>query len=44
MPTKPGVYATFKTSQGTIVTELFEKDAPEIQLEQSEPKKNKGEK
>ena len=29
MPTKPGVYATFKTNQGTIVTELFEKDAPE---------------
>jgi len=29
MPTKPGVYATFKTNRGTIVTELFEKDAPE---------------
>ena len=29
MPTKPGTYATFKTSQGTIVCELFEKDAPE---------------
>jgi peptidyl-prolyl cis-trans isomerase A (cyclophilin A) len=29
MPTKAGVYATFKTSQGTIVSELFEKDAPE---------------
>ncbi len=29
MPTKPGVYATFKTNQGTIVAELFEKDAPE---------------
>ncbi|MCL2659242.1 MAG: peptidylprolyl isomerase [Acidobacteriaceae bacterium] len=29
MPAKPGVYATFKTSQGTIVAELFEKDAPE---------------
>ena len=29
MPTKPGVYATFKTNQGTIVCELFEKDAPE---------------
>ena len=29
MPTKAGVYATFKTNQGTIVTELFEKDAPE---------------
>jgi peptidyl-prolyl cis-trans isomerase A (cyclophilin A) len=28
MPTKPGVYATFKTNQGTIVTELFEQDAP----------------
>ena len=29
MPTKPGTYATFKTSEGTIVVELFEKDAPE---------------
>ncbi len=29
MPTKPGTYATFKTSEGTIVCELFEKDAPE---------------
>jgi len=29
MPTKSGVYATFKTNQGTIVCELFEKDAPE---------------
>ena len=29
MPTKPGTYATFKTTQGTIVCELFEKDAPE---------------
>lgn len=29
MPTKPGTYATFKTSQGTVVCELFEKDAPE---------------
>ncbi len=28
MPTKPGTYATFKTNQGTIVAELFEKDAP----------------
>ena len=28
MPTKPGTYATFKTNQGTIVCELFEKDAP----------------
>ena len=28
MPTKPGTYATFKTTQGTIVCELFEKDAP----------------
>ncbi len=27
-PTKPGTYATFKTSQGTIVCELFEKEAP----------------
>jgi peptidyl-prolyl cis-trans isomerase A (cyclophilin A) len=29
MPTKPGTYATFKTNQGSIVCELFEKDAPE---------------
>ncbi len=29
MPTKPGTYATFKTTEGTIVCELFEKDAPE---------------
>ena len=29
MPTKPGTYATFKTSEGTVVCELFEKDAPE---------------
>src|SRR6202453_5449977 len=29
MPTKPGTYATFKTSEGNIVVELFEKDAPE---------------
>ena len=28
-PTKPGTYATFQTSEGTIVCELFEKDAPE---------------
>ena len=28
MPTKPGTYATFKTSEGTVVCELFEKDAP----------------
>ena len=28
MPTKAGTYATLKTSQGTIVCELFEKDAP----------------
>ena len=28
MPTKPGTYATFKTTQGPIVVELFEKDAP----------------
>jgi len=25
---KPGLYATFQTSQGTIVCELFEKEAP----------------
>ncbi len=29
MPTKPGTYATFKTSEGTIVVELFEADAPQ---------------
>jgi len=29
MPTKPGTYANFKTTEGTIVCELFEKDAPE---------------
>ncbi len=29
MPTKPGTYATFKTSEGTVVCELFEKDAPQ---------------
>jgi peptidyl-prolyl cis-trans isomerase A (cyclophilin A) len=29
MPTKPGTYATFTTSQGPIVCELFEKDAPD---------------
>ena len=29
MPTKPGTYATFKTTEGTIVCELFEKDAPQ---------------
>ena len=29
MPTKPGTYATFKTSEGTIVCELFETEAPE---------------
>src|SRR5246500_5858014 len=29
MPTKPGTYAKFKTSEGTVVCELFEKDAPE---------------
>jgi peptidyl-prolyl cis-trans isomerase A (cyclophilin A) len=29
MPNKPGTYATFKTSEGTIVCELFEQDAPE---------------
>ena len=28
MPTKPGTYATFKTTEGTIVCELFEADAP----------------
>lgn len=29
MPNTPGVYATFKTSQGTVVCRLFEQDAPE---------------
>ena len=29
MPSKPGTYATLKTSEGTIVCKLFEKDAPE---------------
>ena len=29
MPTKPGTYATFKTSEGNVVCELFEKDAPQ---------------
>ncbi len=29
MPNKAGTYATFKTSEGTIVCELFEQDAPE---------------
>ena len=29
MAKNPGTYATFKTSEGTIVCELFEKDAPE---------------
>ena len=29
MPTKPGTYATFHTSQGDIVCELFPQDAPE---------------
>ena len=28
MSKKPGTYANFKTSEGTIVCELFEKDAP----------------
>ena len=28
MQTKPGTYVTFNTNQGTIVAELFEKDAP----------------
>jgi peptidyl-prolyl cis-trans isomerase A (cyclophilin A) len=27
-PTKPGLYAVFNTSMGTITAELFEKDAP----------------
>jgi len=29
MAKKPGTYATFNTSEGTIVAELFEQDAPE---------------
>jgi peptidyl-prolyl cis-trans isomerase A (cyclophilin A) len=29
MPKKPGTYATFKTTEGTVVCELFEKDAPD---------------
>jgi peptidyl-prolyl cis-trans isomerase A (cyclophilin A) len=29
MPTKPGTYAKFNTSEGTVVCELFEKDAPQ---------------
>ena len=29
MPTKPGTYATLKTSEGTILCELFEKHAPQ---------------
>jgi peptidyl-prolyl cis-trans isomerase A (cyclophilin A) len=29
MPTTPGTYATFTTSEGTITCILFEKDAPE---------------
>ena len=29
MPSKPGTYARFNTNLGTIVCELFEKDAPE---------------
>jgi hypothetical protein len=29
MPTKPVTYATFNTSLGKIVVELFEKDAPQ---------------
>ena len=28
MPRRPGVYATFDTSEGTIVCRLFEQDAP----------------
>jgi len=28
MPRQPGTYATFNTSEGTIVCKLFEKDAP----------------
>lgn len=29
MPNTPGTYATFKTSEGTIVCRLFEQEAPE---------------
>ena len=29
MPTKPGTYATFKTTHGIIVCELFEQHAPQ---------------
>ncbi len=29
MPSTPGTYATFQTSQGTIVCRLFEEEAPE---------------
>ena len=28
MPRQPGIYATFNTSEGTIVCRLFEQDAP----------------
>ena len=28
MPRQPGVYATFNTSEGTIVCRLFESEAP----------------
>ena len=28
MTRQPGMYATFETSEGTIVCRLFEKDAP----------------
>jgi peptidyl-prolyl cis-trans isomerase A (cyclophilin A) len=28
MPRQPGLYATFETSEGTIVCRLFDKDAP----------------
>ena len=28
MTRQPGLYATFETSEGTIVCRLFEKDAP----------------
>src|SRR5260370_11322766 len=28
MPRQPGTYATFKTSEGSIICRLFEKDAP----------------
>src|ERR1700737_4497585 len=30
MTRQPGLYATFETSEGTIVCRLFEKDAPKI--------------